>query len=291
MRSFAPCLILCATLAAACGRAPEPAPPSQTYELSGQILAVRPEQGEVLIRHGDIPGFMPAMTMPYKVEPRSLLDGRTAGDLVTATLEVADLDARLTALTATGHAPIGGDAPRTFPAATNVTILAPGDLAPATPLEASDGRTLSLVETAGRATALTFIYTTCPLPDFCPLMDRRFAEVQRRAAGDPRLDGHVRLISVSFDAETDTPARLAEHAASLGADPSVWQFATPADPADIDRFAATFGVNVIREADGTITHNLQTVVLDREGRVVALHAGNTSTADELLADLARAVGR
>ncbi|MDH4063527.1 MAG: SCO family protein [Acidobacteriota bacterium] len=279
--------VLIALTLAGCGRAPTP----DTYELAGQILAIRAETQEVLIRHGDIVGFMPGMTMPFKVRDPRLLEGRAAGDLVTATLSVTPDAAWISTLTVTGRAPVPADAPGAFPAATGVVVLAPGDRVAETELQAADGSAVSLAAPRGRVTAVTFIYTRCPLPDFCPLMDRRFAELQHRAARDAGLAGRVRLVSVSFDPATDTPARLAEHATALGADPAIWQFATLADPAAIDRFAATFGINVIREADGTITHNLRTVVIDRTGRVAAVHDGNLWTADELLADLRSAAAR
>lgn len=271
---------------AACQRAPE----TREYELSGQILVVRPETSEVLIRHGDIKGFMPGMTMPFKVKDPALLQGRTAGDLVTATLVVAEDSAWLGTLTATGHAPLPDDAPGALPAATGVHVLAPGDAVPDTPLASPEGA-VSLRATRGMATAVTFIYTRCPLPDYCPLMDRRFAEIQRAVSADPVLNRRVRLVSISFDPQNDTPARLAEHASALGADPAVWRFATIADPSAIDEFAAAFGVNVIREKDGTITHNLRTIVIDPDGRVVSVRDGNVWTAGEIVADLTRALAR
>lgn len=265
--------------------------PVRTYQLSGQILVVRPETREVLIRHGDIVGFMPGMTMPFKVRDAKLLEGRAAGDLVDATLSVTPESAWISALMATGRAPLPADAPASIPAAAGVSVLAPGDRVPSTVLHTAAGGTLTLTEAHGRATALTFIYTRCPLPDFCPLMDRRFAEVQRRAATDSALAGRVSLVSVSFDPAVDTPARLGSHAAALGASPAVWQFATIDEPAQVDRFAAQFGVNVIREKDGTITHNLRTFVIDPSGSVASIRDGNEWTADELLADLRRALGR
>lgn len=273
-------------LAVGCQRAPE----AREYELSGQILVIRPETSEVMIRHGDIVGFMPGMTMPFKVDDAALLEGRVAGDLVTATLVVTDERAWLSTLTATGHAPLPEDAPDSIPAAAGVHVLEPGDEVPDTPLASPQGP-VSLRAPRGMATAMTFIYTRCPLPDYCPLMDRRFAEVQRTVAGDAVLNRRVRLLSISFDPEYDTPERLGAHASALRADPAIWRFATIADPDDIDVFAARFGVNVIREKDGTITHNLRTVVIDPDGRVVSARGGNTWTAAEVVADLRTALGR
>jgi protein SCO1/2 len=269
-----------------CARAPEAA----TYQLSGQILLVNAESQQLVIRHGDIVGFMPGMTMPFTVRDPKLLAGRSAGDLITATLTVEPDAAWISALTATGRAALPADAPTSLPAATGVDVLAVGATVPDTPLRSARGA-VSLVAGQGRVTAVTFIYTRCPLSDYCPLMDRRFAEVQRRVKADATLAHRVSLVSVSIDPAADTPARLAEHAAALAADPAIWQFATLADERDIARFASQFGVNVIRERDGTITHNLRTLVIDASGTVRQARDGNTWTADDLLGDLRQAAGR
>ena len=261
---------------------------SKTYQLTGQILVVKPETKEVLVKHEDIPGFMPAMTMPYTVSDASILKGRAAGDLITATLKVAPDGAYLTAITKTGSAPLPDDARTTIPAAANVHLLQAGDAVPDTRLTDQDGRAISLADFKGSAAAITFIYTRCPLPQFCPLMDRRFAEVQKLAAADPALAGKIRLLSVSFDPQFDRAETLKAHAKKLGADASVWRFAT-ADASIVDRFAAEFGVNVIREKDGTITHNLRTAVIDPTGHVRSIVDNNAWTAEELAASLKNAL--
>ena len=263
-------------LCAACGSAPE----QRTYQLSGQILVVKPDTNEVLVKHEDIPGFMPAMTMPYVVKDPSLIRERAAGDLITATLVVGSERAHLSALTKTGWAPLPEDARTTIPAAAGVTILKPGDAAPATQLVDQDGLAIALKDFRGSAAAISFIYTRCPLPQFCPLIDRRFGEVQTIAAADPALAGKVRLLSISFDPKFDRAEMLRAHASKVGADPRVWRFAT-AEEAVVDRMAAEFGINVIREKDGTITHNLRTAVIDPAGRVTAILDNNDWTAAEL----------
>jgi protein SCO1/2 len=119
-------------------------------------------------------------------------------------------------------------------------------------------------------------------------MDRRFAEVQRQVAAEAALRDRVHLVSVSFDPDQDTPAALKAHAAKLGADPARWTFAT-APRETVDRLAAGFGVNVIREADRTITHNLRTAVVGPDGRVVAIYTGSDWTTAQMVADLKRAL--
>lgn len=263
-------------------------PTARTYQLKGQVLAVKTESNEILVKHDDIPGFMPAMTMAYAVKDAALIKDRAAGDLITATLVVEPSLAHLSAITRTGSAPLPEDARTTIPAASGIDILRAGDLAPDTALINQDGRPITLKDFAGTATAITFVYTRCPLPQYCPLMDRRFAEVQALVAQEPALAGKVRLLSVSFDPTFDRAAVLRQHAASLKADPTVWTFAT-AEESVVDRFAARFGVNVIREKDGTITHSLRTAVIDPSGRVNALLDSNAWTADDLVRELKAAV--
>ena len=266
-----------------------PSPPApRRYELQGQILAIGPERNEVLIKHGDIEGFMPGMTMPFKVGDPALLQGKAPGDLVKASLAVADTEAWISTLDKTGEAPLME--PATIPAASFVTPLEPGDLAPDTRLVDQSGAALSLADWNGSAAAVTFIYMRCPLPQFCPLLDRRFAEVQRLITDDATLRDRARLLSVSFDPDADTPARLQAHADKLSANPHIWRFAT-APREVVDRFAAVFGVSVIREDDSTITHNMRTAVIGPDRRVVSVHHGSGWTPAEIAADLRRALAQ
>ena len=114
--------------------------------------------------------------------------------------------------------------------------------------------------------------------------------MQALAAGDPSLKGKVTLLSISFDPAFDRAEVLRAHAQKVGADPAVWRFAT-AEEAVVDRLAAEFGINVIREKDGTITHNLRTAVIDPSGHVVSIVDNNAWTADELASALRNAAGR
>jgi protein SCO1/2 len=258
------------------------------YELRGQILAIRPEAREVLIKHGDIKGFMPGMTMPFRVRDERLLAGKVPGDLVSAELLVGKDDAWLDALEKTGSAPLAEEA--SFPAAAFASPVKPGDTVADVTLSDQDGKPLSLSGWRDLAVVVTFVYLRCPLPQFCPMMDVRFREIQRALHAEPALRARTRLLTVSFDPDHDTPAALAAHAAKLGAESEVWRFATaPRDT--VDRLAARFGINVIREADRTITHNLRTAVIGPAGRVVSVYDGGDWTVDEVLADLRRALAQ
>jgi protein SCO1/2 len=265
-------------LAGACGSEP----PSKQYALTGQILAVLPERGELTVRHEDIEGLMPAMTMTFPVAPASLLDGRTPGELISATLEVSNSQGRIVAITHRGEAPIPETANQVAMAS---GLLAVGDEVPDAAFIDQLDRRRSFAEWRGTHTLVTFIYTSCPLPNYCPLMDQNFATLQGAIAEDPVLRGRVKLVSITFDPEHDTPAVLAAHAARRRANPDVWTFLT-GDRLTIDRFAGRFGVGILRtDGSSEITHNLRTTLVGPEGRVVKIYAGSDWTPGAVLADL------
>jgi len=256
--------------------------PTKEYQLKGQILDIKPDSSEVLVKHQDIPGFMPAMTMPYKVQDSKMLAGKEPGDLITATLVVGETEAHLSKIDKTGHAPVdntGG------PEITESEILKPGEAVPDTKLVDENNAARPLTSYKGHRLALTFMYTRCPQPDFCPLMDRNFAAIQNEISKTPGL-GDVRLVSVSFDPANDTPAVLKAHAKDLKADPAIWHFVT-ASPDDLKGFAAKFGVTAVPsdESPSVLTHNLSTAVIDAGGTLVKIRPDNMWTPAELIADL------
>lgn len=271
-------------LTAACGSR------SRQYELRGQVLAIDRAKNEITIKHDDIVGFMPAMTMPFRVKDGKLVEDRVPGDLVTATLVIEDTDAYLAAVTKIGYAGVAASPP--LPSATGgLELLKTGEPVPDQAFVDQDGRTRSLSSWKGRALAITFIYTRCPYPTFCPLMDRRFAAIQNAVMDDPALRRQVHLLSVSFDPDYDTPEVLRRHAALRGADRSVWSYVT-GDRDEIDRFAARFGVSIVRgHTPADLTHTLRTAVVDREGRLLTVHTGNDWAPDAVVRDFRHATAK
>jgi protein SCO1 len=265
--------------------------PHNSYSLHGQILAIDAPHKSLTIKHGDIKGLMPAMTMPYSVKDDRLLSGIAAGDLIDATLVIESNDAYLAAIRRTGTAPLEpppADAP-TPAASSGVALLKPGEAAPNAAFVDQDGRKRAFSSFRGTPVVMTFIYTRCPLPNFCPLMDRNFAKMQGPLKSDPALN-RVHLVTVSFDPAIDTPRVLKKHAKELDADLRRWTFLT-GDRDDVDRFAARFGVAVSRAPNDPrdITHNLRTVIIDSGGRLVKTYTGNEWTPEQVLDDL-RTVG-
>ena len=253
--------------------------PAKTYELTGQVLSVNQEKQLVTIKHEDITGLMPGMTMSFPVTKPELLNGREPGELVRATLEVTDALGRLATIERVGFSALPTDSNA---AAMAGNILDVGEAVPDAAFIDQANRRRSIAEWRGSATLITFIYTQCPLPNFCPLMDQNFAKLQKAIAADAGLKAKARLVSVSFDPEHDTPEVLAKHATRLGADAAIWTFLT-GDRATVDKFAARLGVGVLRE--DTITHNLRTVLMGADGRIAHIYSGNEWAIATVLADL------
>jgi protein SCO1 len=275
------CLVLVTVLAAsACNRDT----PGRQYELTGQVLEVRSDRNQVVIRHQDIPNFMPGMTMPFTVKPPSLMSDVRAGDLVTATLVVEEVDAYLSAINKTGTAPL----PAEPPPPAEPLALQPGQAVEDAALVDQDGAPFFFSGLKGHRVALTFIYTRCPLPDFCPLMDRQFQSLQKTIAATPALSD-VRLVTATLDPAYDTPAVLKPYAAKLQADPARWSFLT-GDVKAVSAFGAQFGLYIEHDPQKPvdIIHNLRTAVVDANGRLVKIHTGNSWTTTELLDDIAAA---
>jgi protein SCO1/2 len=250
-------------------------------------VAVSPDGRELVVSHDEVKGFMPAMTMPFRLDEAAVAKGRLPGDLIRATLMVTDEKSWLARVEKTGWAPLREHAE----AGTATELVRPGEPVPDETLIDQDGQAFRFSSLRGSAVLVTFVYTRCPLPDYCPRMDAYFAAVQK-ALADGKLPGPVRLLSVSFDPDFDTPATLRAHAASVGADRRVWTFAT--GPRDrVDAWGARFGLSVIRDpADPTdITHNLRTAVVDERGHLVTILEGNRWTVDEAIAALRPSAGR
>jgi len=273
-------VVLVAILMAAAGcRAAEPV---REYRLVGQILAVDLQTNRVTIRHHDIDGFMPGMTMPFPVRDASLLNGRVAGELVEATLSVQGTDAWVSRLTVTGKAPITEAAP--------VLGLGPGDRIADAALVDQDGAPMRVADLRGHAAVVSFIYTRCPLPEYCPTIEARLGAVQQAIKADQALAG-TRVLAVTLDPAHDTPPVLALHARERHADPAVWRFASGTADA-IDGFGRQFGLAVTRTSSepSGIEHNLRTVILDPDLRIVAMLTGSDWAASEAISALRTAAG-
>lgn len=281
-------LIICALLTAlaavaSCGggRATRQA---KRYELRGTIVSFNKAQRQVVVSHEDVPGLMEGMTMPFTLEEESAYDVMRAGDRVQATLVVDGARSWLESPVITSVVR-GANQPAS---ASQPVEPQPGAAVPDFALVNQDGKKFKLSRYLGKAYALTFIYTRCPLPDYCTLMSDRFADLNRALAAEPELAARARLLSVTVDPAYDTPKVLRSYgAAHTGnyADEKFerWELAT-GDEAEVRRMANFFGLVYDREG-GQIVHSLRTAVVTPEGTLYKLYRGNTWKPEEIAADL------
>ncbi len=159
-------------------------------------------------------------------------------------------------------------------------------------LRNQDGRAIHLDQFRGKELLITFIYTRCPLPNFCPRVTHNFADLDKQLAASPTLYGKTHLLCVSFDPEHDTPDRLRAYGATyIGSDAknafAHWDFAVPENPV-LDKMALYFDVGITHDVNDSITHTLSTTLVGADGKVVQFYPGNEWTVEQVLADVKKA---
>jgi protein SCO1/2 len=266
-------------------------PAFKVYKLRGKVIAADAAKGEVTVDHQAIPGFMDAMTMPYKLKTANIAGELHPGDTIVADVLVSP-DPNADPLL--DHIVVVAQARPDYRPQVTYHVPAPGDSTPDFKLRNQDGRAIHLAQFRGKALLVTFIYTRCPLPSFCPRVTHNFAEIEKQLAADPALYGKTHLICISFDPENDTPARLRAYGATyIGSDAkdafAHWDFAVP-DKDVLPEMAKFFDLGMTREADTTITHTLSTTLIGPDGKVVRFYPGNEWTPEELLADVKHLAG-
>ncbi len=266
-------------------------PSVKVYTLRGKVVSTNTATGEVTVAHGAIPGFMEAMTMPYKLKDARLLSELHPGDVITADLLVSQNDDADILL---DHIVIVAQAKPDYRPTSLYHVPAPGDAVPDFKLRNQDGHAIHLGQFHGKMLLITFIYTRCPLPNFCPRVTRAFASVNEQLKATPALSAKTHLLCVTFDPDNDTPARLRAYGATyIGSDAKNafehWDFAVPTKPV-LAEMAKFFDLGLTPEADSTITHTLSTALVGADGKVVQFYPGNDWTAEQILADVRRTAG-
>lgn len=268
-----------------CHRSKTPTQAAKRYRFTGRIVSIDLQNQAALIDGDTVPGFMEAMTMSYRIKPPSMLSQLAPGDSISADLvniehegndDSGTSDYWLENVKVTGHA-----TPHAA-AAGALHTPSPGEDVPDFAFTNQNGKPISLRQYRGKVLLLTFIYTRCPFPDFCPRVSNNFAEIYRQFATNPALS-RTCLLSISFDPGHDTPKVLRDYAFSVAHthDPALfsrWQFAAPS-AADLPRVAAFFALTV-QSDNGTITHNLSTAVIGPDGKIVEwYHGGDWQPSD------------
>ena len=280
-------LFLClVVINSACG--PRRSANEKRYELKGKVVAVNKSEDTVTISHEDIQGYMPAMTMPFKIKDNASLQILAPGDQVNATLVVDDVSSWLEDLVITKEAVVDPNAKSTD----GISEPKPGDEVPDFGLVNQDGQRIHLAQYRGKALALTFVYTRCPQPDQCTLMSNNFAAIDQKLQRQPDVYAKTHLLTISFDPEYDTPKVLRSYgAAHTGrySDETFqhWEFATGSKD-EVKGIAQYFGLRYFHDTESgneQVIHSLRTAVIGPDGKLAKLYRGNDWKPEQLVADM------
>jgi len=256
------------------------------YDLKGKVVAVNKSERTATIAHEDIKGYMPAMTMPFKIKNDADLEMLKPGDQVTGTLVVDDVESWVE-ITAIVEGPVTD--------LQNVDV--PGEPRPGTDvpdfgLVNQDGKRVHLAQYRGQALALTFIYTRCPMPAQCTLMSNNFAAIDQELQKQPDIYAKTHLLTISFDPEYDSPKVLRSYGASHTGrytDETFqhWEFAGGSAD-EVKGIAQYFGLRYFHDTESgqdQVIHSLRTVVIGPDGKLFKLYRGNEWKPAEIVGDL------
>lgn len=256
---------------------------AKRYELEGRILSVEKDKHLVTISHEAVKDFMEAMTMPFVVREEWVFDQAKPGDQIKATLVVDETESWLenVVIIESNGEPGGKGASAAVGPNT-------GDEVPDFALVNQNNQPIHTRQYKGKALLLTFIYTRCPIPEYCTLMSNNFAKIDQELQKEPNLYDKTRLLSITIDPDYDTPAVLrsygASHTGRFGDETfSHWAFATGSKD-QVKAVADYFGLQYFPEKD-QITHGLRTVLIGPDGKVHRVYRGNEWKPQEVLKDI------
>lgn len=265
---------------------------AKRYPLKGTVVAVDKAKKKATIKHEEIPGYMDAMTMDFPIKDAWVWEDLTKDSEIRGEL-VVDKDGFWLENIAISAAPNPNQPP--LPVREDKAQI--GREVPDFTLINQDGKRINLKDFRGKALAVTFIYSRCPLPTYCILMSKNFSDLANQLNDNAEMKDKIRLLSISFDPQTDTPEKLKEYGRGyLGKDSktdfTVWQLATGTDK-EIKSVADFFGLRYeVDEQDKTqFNHSLRTIVITPDGKVQKVFSGNDWTPNDLLKELQTAAGK
>jgi protein SCO1/2 len=287
-------VLFCSVLVVSLGCHRSKPQPTKRYPFTGRIVSIDAKAESANVDGDLIQGFMEPMVMTYKFKPASVLGQLSPGDSISAEVVVVQYDPRdenynseywLENVNVTKHSP---QPPAVAPKAFHMPSA--GEEVPDFAFTNQDGKQMSLHQYRGKVLMVTFIYTRCPFPEFCPRMSNNFAEIYKQMSSNPQL-ADAQLLSVSFDPEHDTPKVLRDYGFSVAHahDAALfrrWQFAAP-KAADLPKIADFFALTV-KPDGGMITHNLSTAVIGPDGKILNWYHGGDWQVSDLIKDAASA---
>ena len=268
-----------------CGRSTNSDERADHYDTRGVVRGFSPDRSTIEIQHENIPDFMPSMTMPFVTrDPKQIADLRT-GDAISFRMAVTKKDFWIENVKKIRREDVNVAEPkRTSPvSADRDTRLTEGDKIQPFSLTNQNGERISLDTFHGNSLVLTFVFTRCPVPNFCPRMSNNFGELQETIKSSTGTLANARLLSVTLDPAYDTPKVLSDYAGFHHADSKIWSFAT-GDEKEIDSLTRAFSVYRQNEG-GTISHGLATALINKEGKIDKIWRGNAWTPAEIIKEI------
>jgi protein SCO1/2 len=249
----------------------KPAAAERRFPIEGRVVAIDAAAHTITLDHHEVVGYMKAMTMPFDVRDAWVFNVAHPGDTVQATLVVSG-DAHLENISVT-QSRAAADLSSTSP----THLPQKGEEVPDFHFVNQEGHRIGLAQFRGEPLLITFVYSRCPLPEYCIRMSNNFAEVARSLQkSDPAAFAKLQMLSISIDPEFDDPKVLRRYGKSYAGavDPSLkhWSFAT-GKPDDIRRAAEYFGLSYEKQ-NGQIIHDLRTALLDADGKIAEFYSGN-----------------
>lgn len=274
-------ICICGFFAGGCQSEPE-----KRYLIQAEVISAEPQRQMITVKHGDIPGLMPAMTMSYMVANPKQIEKLGPGDKITADLVVSESKGRLENIVLVSKGD-GKPSP-----GTSQRLPEKGDSVPDFAFVNQDGKPIHIRDYRGKALLVTFIYTRCPLPDYCPRMNDNFRQIQSILRENPDSFKKAAFLSISFDPEHDTPTVLKHYAAIYNrpiTPPADWQFAVPAAK-DLPEIAYFFGL-VYQPDNAQIVHSLSTTLISPTGKIENYYDNNEWTPAELAQSILSTIPR
>jgi protein SCO1/2 len=262
----------------------------QIFQARGVIQELPADGKSAVIKHEEVPNYMPAMTMPFDVKNPNELRGLRVGDAVTFRLNVTAKEGWIDHVAKTGTVTMMDATSASRPVVRVIhdgDALNVGDALPEYHFTNELGAAVTTSQFKGQALVFTFFFTRCPFPNFCPYLSVNFSDTQKKLQAMPNGPANWHLLSISFDPVVDTPEMLKTYAARFQYDPKHWSFAS-GELAEITAIGDRVGEYFGRDETGGINHNLRTVVVDATGHIQKIIVGNTWNSDELVAEIVKA---
>jgi protein SCO1 len=254
--------------------------------VNGVIREIGTDSKTVLVQHEAVVGYMPPMTMPFKVQESKELTGLRAGDRISFRLRATDAESWIDHITRLGTLQVSEPVPSMEPLRTQREGSRPRHPLLDFKFTNELGQPVALGDFRGQALAITFFFTRCPIPDYCPRLSKNFEQAAKRLSALPGGPTNWHFLSVSFDTEFDNPRVLKAYAEQFHYDPRHWSFLT--GPAErIGQLARLSDLTF--ERDGlSFNHNFRTLIIDTTGHLQMVFPTGGDLSDAIAEEILKA---